>query len=124
MGHRVLAKERNPARCSFHLLLMVRAKAAGIFFLPLPLPLPFLPPRIHEDEQKISRQSKCSSSRINKDEHPKNSQDLFLSVFLSDVCLSVLPGQRNGNKNQELVSSPVKHNKDEATIKNRQLGRS
>jgi len=99
MGHRVLAKERNPARCSFHLLLMVRAKAAGIFFLPLPLPLPFLPPRIHEDEQKISRQSKCSSSRINKDEHPKNSQDLFLSVFLS-FCLSICP-TRTKKREQE-----------------------
>jgi hypothetical protein len=100
------------------------SKSGRHFLSPPPHTAPLSSPANSRRRTTISRQSKCSSSRINKDEHPKNSQDLFLSVCLSDVCLSVLPGQRNGNKNQELVSSPIKHNKNEATIKNRQLGRS
>jgi len=125
MGHRVLAKEQNPARCSFYLLLMVRAKAAGIFFLPPPPTAPLSSPANSRRRTTKSRQSKCflSSSRINKDEHPNTAKISFcLSVCLT-VCLSVLAGQRNGKKNQELVSSRIKYNKDEATIKNRQLGR-
>ncbi len=109
------------------------SKSGRHFLSPPPPTAPLSSPANSRRRTTISSQSKCflSSSRINKDEHPKNSQDFFLPFFLSvclsaclTVCLSVLPGQRNGNKNQELVSSPIKHNKDEATIKNRQLGRS
>ncbi len=105
------------------------SKSGRHFLSPPPPTAPLSSPANSRRRTTISRQSKCflSSSRINKDEHPKYSQDFFLSFFLSvclTVCLYVLPGQRNGNKNQELVSSPIKHNKDEATIKNRQLGRS
>ncbi len=79
---------------------------SGRHFLSSPPPTaPLSSPANSRRRTTISRQSKCflSSSRINKDEHPKSSQDFFLSVCLSvwlADCLSICP-TRTKKRQQE-----------------------